>query len=475
MIKKLSIDDKDYIKELEGLFPEIFSIQSISNDLENNPYSRYLIYLEDDKIIGYINYYLIYERGEIVNFNILSNYQNLGIGTKLLKEVIKECKNLSNISLEVREDNCNAIHLYEKYGFRTVSTRKNYYNDGVDGLLMVKEINNKDVYILGIESSCDETSFSIVKNGTEEIATVISTQIDIHKDYGGVVPEIASREHVKNVSFVIEECLEKACMRMEDIDAIAIANGPGLIGSLLVGLEAGKTLSWLYNKPLVPVHHIAGHIYANNLVKRMEFPLMCLVISGGHTELVYMKEDYSFEKLGGTLDDAVGECYDKVGKCVNLEYPAGPKIDKAAKLGQPSYKLPMPLNDDSYNFSFSGLKSAVINLCHNEEQRGESVNVNDLCCSFQKIVESTLVKKTMKAMEDYDCKNLILAGGVSANTGIRDAFKEACEKRKINYTFPDLKYCTDNAAMVAAAGYYAYKIGRRADLTLNAQSTMELK
>ena len=333
----------------------------------------------------------------------------------------------------------------------------------------------KDIYVLGIESSCDETSFSIVKNGTIEIATVISSQIDIHKEYGGVVPEIASRAHVKNVTFVLEECLEKAHMKMEDIDMIAIANGPGLIGSLLVGLEAAKTLAWLYHKPIIPVHHIAGHIYANNLVKRLEFPLISLVISGGHTELVYMEKDYSFEKLGGTLDDAVGECFDKVGKVIGVDYPAGPTVDKLAHQGEASYNLPLPLNDDSYNFSFSGLKSAVINLVHNEEQRGNEINKENLCASFQNVVCEVLTKKTLKAMNDKGVKNIILAGGVSANKGIRERFEKLCEARGFNYTFPEIKYCTDNAAMIAAAGYYAYLDGRRADYTLNAVSNLELR
>ena len=332
----------------------------------------------------------------------------------------------------------------------------------------------KDVYILGIESSCDETSFSIVKNGSIEIATVISSQIDIHKDYGGVVPEIASRAHVKNVTFVLEECLNKANMKMEDIDAIAVANGPGLIGSLLVGLETAKTLAWLYHKPLIPVHHIAGHIYANNLVKKMEFPLISLVISGWHTELIYMKEDYSFLKLGSTLHDAVGECYDKVGKVMDINYPAGPKVDKLAHLGAHTYNLPIPLDDDSYNFSFSGLKSAVINLVHNEEQRGNQINKEDLACSFQDVVCEILTKKTLRAMNEHHVNNLILAGGVSANMGIRERFKEICELRGINYTFPDIKYCTDNAAMIAAAGFFAYQKGIKADLSLNAYSSMEL-
>ena len=333
----------------------------------------------------------------------------------------------------------------------------------------------KDIYILGIESSCDETSFSIVKNGTEEITTVISSQIDIHKNYGGVVPEIASRAHIKNITFVLEECLEKANMTMEEIDAIAVTYGPGLIGSLLVGVEAAKTLAYLYNKPLVPVHHISGHIYANNLVKRLEFPLIALVISGGHTELIYMDKDYSFKKLGGTLDDAVGECYDKVGRVIDVEYPGGPIIDKMAVIGKHTYDLPIPLNDDSYNFSFSGLKSAVINLVHNEKQRGNNIRKEDLAKSFQDVVVDVLTKKTMHALKEYNVKNLILAGGVSANKGIRNKFQELCEENKINYTFPSIKYATDNAAMIASSGYYAFKLGRRADLTLNPLSTDELK
>ncbi len=329
----------------------------------------------------------------------------------------------------------------------------------------------KDIYILGIESSCDETSFSIVKNGTEEIATAISSQIDIHKNYGGVVPEIASRAHIKNITFVLEECLEKANMTMEEIDAIAVTYGPGLIGSLLVGVEAAKTLAYLYNKPLVPVHHISGHIYANNLVKRLEFPLIALVISGGHTELIYMDKDYSFKKLGGALDDAVGECYDKVGKVIGVPYPGGPKVDKLAHEGKDTYDLPYPLDDKSYNFSFSGIKSAVINLVHNETQRGNEINKEDLCTTFQNRVVTVLTKKTMHALKEYNVKNLIVAGGVSANVGLRESLEEACQKEKINLSIPRMSYCTDNAAMIGTAAYYAYKKGILADQTLTAMAT----
>ena len=329
--------------------------------------------------------------------------------------------------------------------------------------------------ILGIESSCDETSASIVQDGVKEIATVVSSQIDIHKEYGGVVPEIASREHVKNITIVLEECLLKANMTMDDIDAIAITYGPGLIGSLLIGMEAAKTLSFVHQKPLIPVHHIAGHIYANSLVHEMKFPLIALVISGGHTELIYMKKHYSFQKLGGTLDDAVGECYDKVARVLNVPYPGGPLVDKMAHKGDPSYSLPIPLQDDSYNFSFSGLKSAVINLVHNEEQRGNAIRPDDLAASFQNVVVESITSKTMKALKDYDVHQLIVAGGVAANRGIRERLKVLCEENHVDCSFPPIEYCTDNAAMIAAAGYFAYLDGRRADLTLNSVSSSELK
>lgn len=328
----------------------------------------------------------------------------------------------------------------------------------------------KDVYILGIESSCDETSASIVKNGVEEIATVISSQIDVHKDFGGVVPEIASRHHVKNVTMVLEECLEKANMTMDDIDAIAITYGPGLIGSLLIGLEAAKTLAFVHNKPLIPVHHIAGHIYANSLVKPLEFPLLAVVVSGGHTELIEMTKHYDFKKLGGTLDDAIGECYDKVARVIGLEYPGGPKIDKLASVGNDTYKLPVPLKDDSYNFSFSGLKSAVINLAHNEEQRGNTLIKEDLACSFQKVAVESIIIKVRKAIVEKNIKHVIVAGGVAANNGLRTAMTELCDELNVDLSIPPMKYCTDNGTMIAAAGYFAYLEGRRADLNLNSKS-----
>ena len=255
---------------------------------------------------------------------------------------------------------------------------------------------------------------------------------------------------------------------MDMIDAIGVTYGPGLIGSLMIGLQCAKTISLVTGKPLIPVHHIAGHIYANNLEKRLEFPLIALVVSGGHTDLVYMKEDYSFRRIGSTYDDAIGEAYDKVAKVCGLEYPGGPIVDRLAKLGKDTYDLPYPLDDDSYNFSFSGIKSAVINLIHNEKQRGNEIRIEDICTTFQNRVVSVVVKKTMKALKEYNCNNLVLAGGVAANSYLRQELKNACENNNINFSYPRIEYCTDNAAMVGAAAYYAYKKGIRANLELNA-------
>ena len=327
-----------------------------------------------------------------------------------------------------------------------------------------------DVYCLAIESSCDETSMSIICNGVKEISTVVFTQIDIHKKFGGVVPEVASREHVSSITIVLDELFKKANMKLEDIDFIGVTYGPGLIGSLLVGVECAKTIALITGKPLVPVHHIAGHIYANNLNKRLEFPLIALVVSGGHTDLVYMKKDYSFERIGSTLDDAVGEAYDKVAKILKLDYPGGPVIDKLARLGKDTYDLPYPLDDDSFNFSFSGIKSAVVNLVHNEEQRGNEVRVEDVCCSFQNRVVTVIIKKVRRAILKYGVTHFVVAGGVAANSFLRDSLVNLTKELDVSYGAPELKYCTDNAAMIGAAGYYAYMAGIRSDLCLNAKA-----
>lgn len=332
----------------------------------------------------------------------------------------------------------------------------------------------KDVYILAIESSCDETSIAIIKNGCEDIATTILTQMNTHALYGGVVPEIASRMHCENITMVLEDVFNKTSLTMEDIDAIAVTYAPGLLGSLLIGLEFAKTLSLVYKKPLIKVHHIAGHIYANNLVEKMEYPLLALVVSGGHTELVLMEDDYKFKVLGGTLDDAIGEVYDKVAKVLDLPYPGGPNIEKYALQGTPSYELPKPMNNDELNFSYSGLKSAVINLVHNEKQRGNEIRKYDLAASFQTVAVDELVRKTELAINQLGIKRLIIAGGVTANKYLRGEMEKLAQKHNIKLTIPPIKYCTDNAAMIGCAAYPLYLKKDFTDFSLNAQSALDL-
>lgn len=328
----------------------------------------------------------------------------------------------------------------------------------------------KDIYILGIESSCDETSIAIVKNGCEDVYTCVATQMDTHAEFGGVVPEIASRMHTENITFVLDDVMRNANVSWDDIDAVAVTYAPGLMGCLLVGLEFAKTIAMIHKKPLIAVNHIAGHIYANNLVSKMEFPSLGLVVSGGHTELILLKGDYDFEVLGSTLDDAVGECYDKIARIIGFKYPGGPNIDKHAQEGEHTYELPTPMNDESLNFSYSGLKSYIINLVHNETQRGHEINKCDLARSFQDVAVDELVRKSRLAIERYGLKRLIIAGGVSANTYLRSELKKMCQECDVEFSVPPMKYCTDNATMIAAAAYPLYLKGEFADYSLNAKS-----
>lgn len=331
-----------------------------------------------------------------------------------------------------------------------------------------------DVYILAIESSCDETSCSIVKNGNEDVSTVINTQIDVHKLYGGVVPEVASRLHLENITLVIDECLRKSCMSVEDMDAIAVTYSPGLLGSLLVGLEAAKALSLVYNKPFIKVNHMMGHIVANNIGQELKYPLISLIISGGHTDLIYMENEFSFKYIGQTLDDAVGECFDKVARILDMPYPGGPNVERIAVNGSDSYSMPKILDDGSYNFSFSGIKSHINNLVHNANQRGEDVIKEDVACSFQNAVTNSLVVKTKKALLDYNVKYFSVAGGVASNSFIRNSLKDMCDSIGVEMFVPDKKYCTDNATMIGAAAYILYKNNQFSDLNVNASSHEEL-
>lgn len=311
--------------------------------------------------------------------------------------------------------------------------------------------------ILAIESSCDETSVAITDNG-KLLSNVVSTQIAVHQKYGGVMPEIASRLHCENIDVCLKEALEQAHIGFEDLDAVAVTRGPGLIGCLHVGLQAAKTIALLYHKPLIPVHHLAGHIYANEYVGTLKFPLLCVVVSGGNTELVIMKDHLNFEIIGETKDDAVGECYDKVARVLGLPYPGGLPIDQKAKLGEHTYNLPEPLaGKGTYDFSYSGLKTSVINLVNQLKMKGEEVRVNDMCRSFQDVAIGMIVEKACKAAFDYHVAQVVLAGGVSANSYLREEMKKHLAGTGIDLIIPPLWCTTDNAAMIAKVAEHLYE------------------
>ena len=332
-----------------------------------------------------------------------------------------------------------------------------------------------DIYILGIETSCDETAASIVKNGQEIVSNVVASQIESQKRFGGVVPEIASRHHVEQITLVIEEAMEAANLTPADLNAVAVTEGPGLVGALLIGINAAKAFAFANGLPLIGVHHIAGHIYANQLMQPMEFPLLSLIVSGGHTELVVMKEHGSFELIGETRDDAAGEAYDKVARVLGLPYPGGPQIDKLALASDDAVEFPRAwLEPESYDFSFSGLKSAVINYKHNLEQKGGTVIPQHVAAGFQQSVVEVLTAKTVRAAKQYRVKQVIAAGGVAANKGLRTSLDAAFEKEEIPFYVPPISLCTDNAAMIAAAGTSMYLTGVRGNMGMNGRPGMPL-
>lgn len=334
-----------------------------------------------------------------------------------------------------------------------------------------------DVLILAIESSCDETAASVVKNGREVLSNVIFSQIDLHTVYGGVVPEIASRKHIEKIDMVVSQAIEQAGVTWDDIEAIAVTYGPGLVGALLVGVSYAKSLAWALKKPLVGVHHIEGHICANYIEnKELEPPFMCLVVSGGHSHLVKVADYGVYEILGRTRDDAAGEAFDKVARAIGLGYPGGPKIDKVSYEGDP-FAIEFPrakVADNEYDFSFSGLKSAVLNYLNSMEMKGEQISQADVAASFQQAVVDVLVGHSMTAVTQYDFKKFAIAGGVASNSHLRDAFVKACDEKGITFYKPSPIYCTDNAAMIGVAGYYEYMKGMRSGWDLNAVPNLKL-
>ncbi|MEB3011975.1 tRNA (adenosine(37)-N6)-threonylcarbamoyltransferase complex transferase subunit TsaD [Parvimonas sp. D2] len=334
-----------------------------------------------------------------------------------------------------------------------------------------------DIKIMAIESSCDETSVAVVKNGREVISNVISSQIDMHKKFGGVVPEVASRMHLEVINNIVRETLEEAKITLDDIDAIAVTKGPGLVGALLVGISEAKALSYACKKPLVGVNHMKGHICAALIThKELEPPFICLLVSGGHTYLVHVKDYNNMEVIGKTIDDACGEAYDKVARCLGMNYPGGPEVERLAKLGNDE-AIDFPrvmLDKNSYNFSFSGLKTAVLNYLNNKKQKNEEISKEDVCASFQRAVFDVLIYKTEKLMKEKNLDTLIVSGGVSANNTLREEINKMCENNGFKSYFPDKILCTDNAAMIASSGYYEYISGVRSDLTLNVEPNLEL-
>lgn len=330
--------------------------------------------------------------------------------------------------------------------------------------------------VFAIESSCDETAASVVKDQKEVLSSVVSSQIDTHKQFGGVVPEVASRLHVENISVVIDQAIKKSGLSWDDIDLISVTEGPGLIGCLHVGVQAAKTLAMLYDKPLVGVNHLAGHVYANKLDTELKFPLLALLVSGGNSELIYMKDEHSFDILGETQDDAIGEAYDKVARVLNLGYPGGPKIDKLARQGKPVYKLPQPKAPGEYDFSFSGLKSGVLQFVKRMERNNEAWTMEDLAASFQETALEEIFSKVRKAIKNHpEIRQMIVGGGVSANSRLREKVQElASQHPEIDFNVPPMSCCTDNAAMIAIAGEIAYANGRRSDESLTADAGMEL-
>lgn len=333
--------------------------------------------------------------------------------------------------------------------------------------------------ILAIESSCDETSVAVVQDGREILSNIVASQIKSHMRFGGVVPEVASRHHVEQITQVIDKALDESGHQVDDMDAIAVTQGPGLVGALLVGVTAGKALAMVHNKPLIGVNHLAGHIYASQLVAPLQYPMMALIVSGGHTELVYLKSEHDFEIIGETQDDAVGEAYDKVGRILNLPYPAGKYLDELAGKGNASaYDIPRAMiNEDNYDFSFSGMKSAVMNMVHNANQRGESMNDADLAASFQAAAVEVLVEKTARALAAHpEVKQFVLAGGVAANSGLRQALTErlATDFAGVELVIPPLKLCGDNAAMIGASAHHLYQSGEFSELDINALPGMML-
>lgn len=476
MIELMKLEDLDQVLEIENsCFNDPWPKKYFLDELNNNELCHLYVEKQNDEVISFGSVWFMFENCDIVNIAVKPEYQKQGHGQEMLNHLIEEAKNngCEFVHLEVRYNNEPAIKLYTKNGFETVRTRKAYYANGDDAYDMIRNVVlPSPKIVLAIESSCDETACAIVDEKLNVLSSVVTSQIDVHSRFGGVIPEIASRMHVEQISTIVKSAIEQANIDPNELDAIAYTIGPGLIGSLHVGAIAAKSLSFFYDKPLIGVHHLKGHIFVNEMIKPLTYPMMALVVSGGHTELVYIENDESFKIIGTTLDDAVGEAYDKVARVMHGLYPGGPFIDKLAKDGKPHYELPMP-KVDGLNFSFSGLKNAVTQLVKREEAMGNEINNADLAYAFQERALGLLIKKTKLALEEYNCKSVVIAGGVACNSRLRELMQENFSDYDL--ILPPLKYCTDNALMIACAAMHYLKNGKFVDYSAPSMSTMSIE
>ena len=476
MIELMKSEDLEQVLQIENAcFADPWPERYFLDELNNNELCRLYVLKQDNQIIAFGSIWIMFENCDIVNIAVKPEYQSKGYGQMMLDRLLFEAKSngCEFAHLEVRYNNEPALNLYKKNGFEIVRTRKAYYSNGDDAFDMIRNVQLPEPKkLLAIESSCDETACAIIDERLNVLSSVVTSQIDVHSRFGGVIPEIASRMHVEQISTIVKSAVEQANIEMEDLDAIAYTIGPGLIGSLHIGAIAAKSLAFFYNKPLIGVHHLKGHIFVNEMIKPLTYPMMALVVSGGHTELVYIENDQSFKIIGTTLDDAIGEAYDKVARVMHGQYPGGPFIDKLAKEGKENYELPMP-KVDGLNFSFSGLKNAVFQLVKHEEAKGNEIISADLAYAFQERALGLLIKKTRLALEQYPCKSVVIAGGVACNSRLRELMQENFSDYDL--ILPPLKYCTDNALMIACAAMHYLNNGKFVGFDEPSKSTMSIE
>lgn len=452
-------------------FPDPWSLQMLTDEMKLSAISTYLIAEIGEMPVGFLSVRSMLDELHVTSIAVLEDFRRIGIAKIMMTHMIEFAKkqDFVGMTLECRVSNHSAIALYQSLGFVESGIRKGYYADGEDAKIMWLHFSK---IVLAIESSCDETSCAVLRGGREVLSNEIYSQIDLHEVYGGVVPEIASRNHLEKIGDVVQHALNKAGIGYSDIDLVAVTKGPGLVGALLVGLSYAKGLAYSLGKPLVGVHHIEGHIAANYIAHQgLKPPFLCLVVSGGHTHLIDVKGYTKFEVIGRTLDDAVGEAYDKVARVMGLGYPGGPVVDRLAKQGTANIAFPRAKrNDDDLDFSFSGLKTAVLNHINSLRQKSEELPVADICASFQEAVMDVLRHKVEKALAQKGYKNFALAGGVAANSRLR----EVMVFEGVETYYPPLSLCTDNAAMIGSIAYFYHREGYESPLDLNASPTIKI-